>query len=127
MLCRAGSLATVAIMTLVVSASCAGDLDRTATIWRKREGLVLSLSDLADDIDRNLTDVETRLADPAMRPEDVEQLGGAAALATATTRLPLARSASYSATTCSRRSANRCSPPKRSSTTSRHAWRCPRH
>lgn len=80
MLCRAVNLATVAIMTLVVSASCTprSELDRTRDhLAQARESLVHSLSVLADDIDRNLTDVETRLADPTMRPEDVEQLEAA--------------------------------------------------
>ena len=79
MLCRAVNL-TIAVMALVVTASCTprSDLDRTRDhLAQAREGLVQSLSSLADDIDRNVTDVETRLSDPNMRPEDVEQLEAA--------------------------------------------------
>jgi hypothetical protein len=67
-------------MTLALSASCApkSEIDRTRDhLAQARESLVHSLAGLADDIDRNLTDVETRLADPTMRPEDVEQLEAA--------------------------------------------------
>jgi hypothetical protein len=71
---RAVHLGTAAGLGLaVLSVSCApmSDLERTKDhLAQARESLVRSLAELADDIDRSLTEVDAKLADPALRPEE---------------------------------------------------------
>jgi len=78
MLCRAVRLATIiGVMVPVFTVSCTpmSELDRTRDhLGQARESLVRSLSALADDIERNFNEVEERLADPTLRPQDKEQL-----------------------------------------------------
>jgi len=78
MLSRAVRLATiVGALVPVFALSCTpmNELDRTRDhLGQARESLVRSLSTLADDIERNFDEVEKRLADPTLRPEDKEQL-----------------------------------------------------
>lgn len=74
MSCRAVYLGAAASLGLaLLSASCTpmSDLERTKDhLAQARESLVRSLAGLADDIDRSLTELDAKLADPALRPED---------------------------------------------------------
>ena len=78
---RAVKLATVVSVAIgLCSSACTpmSDLDRTRDhLGQARESLVRSLGELADDIEHNLDEVDERLADPTLRPEDKVQLEAA--------------------------------------------------
>lgn len=78
MSCRAVYLGTAASLGLAfLSASCTpmSDLERTKDhLAQARESLVRSLDALADDIGRSLTEVDSKLADPTIRPEERAKL-----------------------------------------------------
>lgn len=78
MSCRAVYLGIAASLGVAFSSfSCTpmSDLERTKDhLAQARESLVRSLDVLADDIGSSLTEVDTKLADPTIRPEERAKL-----------------------------------------------------
>jgi hypothetical protein len=67
--------ASFGLALLTVSCTPMSDLERTKDhLAQARESLVRSLDALADDIGRSLTEVDDKLADPTVRPEERAKL-----------------------------------------------------